>query len=154
MALALTASTIIIGNIAAIITMSSEMSGDAVVKTASSPKRGCRRQPTGVETPAVVEQRSCGTIRWSTRSRAGGWGRRPCAAKGSKVPLKGGGVAEGRGLRGQATGMPVAEAVRKEESMFVDLRSEAEDVHNLARLEPIDKVGELAVMERSAVTDC
>lgn len=69
-------------------------------------------------------------------------------------PPERGGVAEGRGLRGQATGMPVAEAVRKEESMFVDLRSEAEDVHNLARLEPIDKVGELAVMERSAVTDC
>ena len=47
-----------------------------------------------------------------------------------------------------------AEAVRKEESKFVDLRSEAEDVHNLARLEPINKVGELAIMERSAVTDC
>jgi hypothetical protein len=50
--------------------------------------------------------------------------------------------------------MPVAEAVRKEESKFVDLRSEANDVHNLARLEPMNRVGELAVIQRSGITDC
>jgi len=44
--------------------------------------------------------------------------------------------------------------VRKEDSKFVDLRSAAEDVHNLARLERINMVGELAVMQRSGITDC
>jgi len=47
----------------------------------------------------------------------------------------------------------VAEAVRKEESKFVDLRSEAEDVHNLARLEPINKVGDLALRQQGLLTD-
>jgi len=39
------------------------MSGAAVSMTAISPEMGCRRQPTGVETPAVAEQRSSGAIR-------------------------------------------------------------------------------------------
>jgi len=46
-----------------------------------------------------------------------------------------------------------AEAVRKEESKFVDLRSEAMDVHNLARLEPMNKVGELDLRQQGLLTD-
>jgi len=54
---------------------------------------------------------------------------------------------------GGAAGYEVAEAVRKEESTFVDLRSAAEDVHNLARLEPINKVGELDLRQQGLLTD-
>lgn len=50
--------------------------------------------------------------------------------------------------------MNTAEAVRKAESKSLDLRSEAEDVKSLARLERIERVGELAVMESSGITDC
>ena len=43
--------------------------------------------------------------------------------------------------------------MRKAESKFVDLRSAAKDVHNLARLERIDKVGELADACSRLLTD-
>jgi len=43
--------------------------------------------------------------------------------------------------------------VRKEESKFVDLRSAAEDVHKLARLEPMNKVGELDLRQQGLLTD-
>ncbi len=47
-----------------------------------------------------------------------------------------------------------AEAVRKSDSKSLDLRSEAEDVQSLARLERSYRVGELAVVECSGTTDC
>ena len=55
---------------------------------------------------------------------------------------------------GDAAGRETAEAVRKSDSKSVDFRSEAEDGHSLARLERIDRVGGLAVVERSGTTDC
>jgi len=62
-------------------------------------------------------------------------------------------AAGGSGQSVGAAGHEVAEAVRKEESKFVDLRSEAEDVHNLARLEPINKVSELDLRQQGLLTD-
>ena len=50
--------------------------------------------------------------------------------------------------------MNTAEAVRKAESKSVTFGSEADKGHSLARLERIERVGELAVMERSGITDC
>ena len=54
---------------------------------------------------------------------------------------------------GDAAGRETAEAVRKSDSKSVDFRSEAEDGHSLARLERINRVGGLAVVERSGTTD-
>ena len=48
----------------------------------------------------------------------------------------------------------MAEAVRKAESKSVTFGSEADKGHSLARLEQNYRVGELAVMERSGITDC
>ena len=44
--------------------------------------------------------------------------------------------------------------MRKSESKSVDFRSAAEDVSSLARLERIERVGGLAVVELNGTTDC
>ncbi len=56
--------------------------------------------------------------------------------------------------RVRAAGHEVIEAVRKAESKSVTFGSEAYKGHSLARLERNYRVGELAVMERSGITDC
>ena len=53
---------------------------------------------------------------------------------------------------GIAAGCEAAEAVRKAESKSVDLRRAAADVNSLARLEPMRRVGELMIVERSDTT--
>ena len=55
---------------------------------------------------------------------------------------------------GDAAGRETAEAVRKSDSKSVVSVASAEDGHSLARLERINRVGGLAVVERSAATDC
>ncbi len=93
----------------------------------------------------------------TTITQSGNTGGGSCRYGEGGSGLFGGAVGSGEWLRragGQAAGCEAAEAVRKAESKSVTFGSEADKGHSLARLEQIDRVGELAVMERSAVTDC
>ena len=58
-----------------------------------------------------------------------------------------------RGGRVGAAGCEAAEAVRKAESKSVDFRREAADVNSLARLERMNRVGELDLRQQGLLTD-
>ncbi len=149
-------------------THNSTMGGGAASMAASSPERGCRRQPTRVETacgcgaaklrsnrlPTAVGSGQSSGAAGSGGCAAGRAGKPQARCRRQQVPLKGGGRRPGVGIIGASRHRDAAEAVRKSDSKSVVSVASAEDGHSLARLERINRVGGLAVVERSGTTDC
>jgi hypothetical protein len=105
------------------------MSGGAASMAASSPERGCRCQPTGVETAC-----GCGAakLRSNRLSAAGDSGQSAGAAGSEGCLRRAGGAAGCESIRGSA----------EVGQQICGLRSVAEDVYSLARLEQTDAASE------------